>query len=170
MTIQAPVPPAESLRAFFRNHASGVAIVTGVNAASEPIGFTATSLTSLGTNPPLVSFNVAQGASFYQSLCEGAHVNLHSLTVENLDLAARLAGPREGRFSVADWTSDANGVPLFSAVSAILNCRILKVVEIEKNSVVIAEAISGQLGQAGEPLIYHSRAFKAGGQTLRQNG
>ena len=170
MTNPAPVAPAESLRAFFRNHASGVAIVTGINGEKEPIGFTATSLTSLGTTPPLVSFNVAQGASFYPSLLEGSHVNLHSLTVDNVDLAARLAGPREGRFAEADWTLDENGIPVFDATSAVLSCRILKVVEIEKNSVVIAEAINGRLGKSGEPLIYHSRAFKAGGQTLRQNG
>lgn len=160
---------AEALKGFFRNHASGVAIVTTLGPDGVPMGFTATSLTSLGTNPPLVSFNVAQGASFYSALKSGAQVNLHALTVENLELAVRLAGPREERFADGTWGADKNGVPLFEEAAAVLSCEILQVVEIEKNAVVIASAWSGEVFRSGVPLLYHQRSFVAGGVTLKSN-
>lgn len=160
---------AEALKGFFRNHASGVAIVTTTSELGQPMGFTATSLTSLGTNPPLVSFNVAQGASFYSALKTGVKVNLHALGVSNLDLAVRFAGPREQRFEGSDWQLDAAGVPQLAAVTALLHCEILQVVEIERNAVVIAKALGGVANQTQVPLVYHQRAFIAGGEILKSN-
>lgn len=169
MTNSDTESPAEALKAFFRNHASGVAIITGRSGDDSPIGFTATSLTSLGTNPPLVSFNVAQGASFYPHLVEGAFVNLHALAVENLELAIALAGPREERFQSANWHRDSNQVPVFHGATAVLHCKILKVVEVESNAVVIVQALDGFAGDGSTPLLYHQRAFIAGGKILKSN-
>lgn len=160
---------AEALKGFFRNHASGVAIVTTISADGLPMGFTATSLTSLGTNPPLVSFNVAQGASFYATLQEGVKVNLHALSVENLELAVRLAGPREDRFPAGSWQEGEFGVPRFGDVTALLTCEILRVIEVERNAVVIAKALGGEVFEPGVPLVYHQRAFVAGGAILKSN-
>lgn len=160
---------AEALKGFFRNHASGVAIITTLSQAGEPLGFTATSLTSLGTNPPLVSFNVAQGASFYSALRTGVRVNLHALGVDNLQLAQRLAGPREQRFLDDDWQIDDSATPRLNDVVALLSCEILQVVEIEKNAVVIAQALAGEVLRPGVPLLYHQRAFVAGGAVLASN-
>lgn len=161
---------AEALKGFFRNHASGVAIITGLDLAGGPLGFTATSLTSLGTKPPLVSFNVAQGASFYKSLLVGRRVNLHALGLSNLELASRLAGPREHRFELDNWRPDTNGVPVFEGTVAILHCEILQIVEVEQNAVVIVRALDGEQFAPETPLLYHQRAFIAGGELLRSNG
>lgn len=169
MSIPEQQTSAEALKSFFRNHASGIAVITTLSPLGDPMGFTATSLTSLGTNPPLVSFNVAQGASFYEALRTGVRVNLHALGADNLDLAIRFAGPREQRFASSNWHLDSSGSPVIDNVSATLNCEILQVVEIEKNAVVIAKAIDGAELRAQVPLLYHQRAFVAGGAVLSSN-
>ena len=50
--------PVEALRASFSRHASGVSVITLVDADKKAIGFTASSMTSLGANPPLASFSM----------------------------------------------------------------------------------------------------------------
>ena len=65
---------SEALKAAFRRHASGVAVITTVDNKGEPIGFTATSMTSLGSNPALVTFNVARGSSSWPALSEAAYL------------------------------------------------------------------------------------------------
>ena len=55
--------PSEALKAVFRRHASGVSVITMTGENLRPVGFTATSMTSLGSNPALASFNVASGSS-----------------------------------------------------------------------------------------------------------
>ena len=48
-------------RSVFRQHAAGVAVITAQG--SHPVGFTATSLTSVAADPPLLSFGVGTGSS-----------------------------------------------------------------------------------------------------------
>lgn len=56
-----PASP-DLLRSVFRRHAAGVAVVTARGGAG-PVGFTATSLTSVSADPPLVSFGISTGSS-----------------------------------------------------------------------------------------------------------
>jgi flavin reductase (DIM6/NTAB) family NADH-FMN oxidoreductase RutF len=161
---------SDALRAAFRTHGSGVAIVTSVADDGQPVGFTATSITSLGTNPPLISFNVAQGASFYSVLCrQGAKIAIHTLGAENHDLAVKLSGDRDQRFSGDSWVRGPHNLPVFPAASAVLIGQIRKVVEIERNAVVIADALIGSAGDTSTPLIYFQRGYLAGGERLSDN-
>ena len=161
---------SDALRAAFRTHGSGVAIVTSVATDGEPVGFTATSITSLGATPPLISFNVAQGASFYSVLCRPeAKIAIHTLSAENHDLAVKLSGDREQRFTDVDWVRGPHNLPIFTQVSAVLIGQIRQVVEIERNAVVIADALSAAAGDTSTPLIYFQRGYLAGGERLSDN-
>jgi len=161
---------SDALRAAFRTHGSGVAIVTSVTAEGEPVGFTATSITSLGATPPLISFNVAQGASFYSVLCRPeAKIAIHTLSAENHDLAVKLSGDREQRFTDVHWVRGPHNLPIFPQVSAVLIGQIRQVVEIERNAVVIADALSAATGESETPLIYFQRGYLAGGERLSDN-
>ncbi|MEZ7856628.1 MAG: flavin reductase family protein, partial [Aquiluna sp.] len=68
----------EGLKAVFRNHATGIAIVTAADSDLKPIGFTASSVTSLGSTPPLISLNISQGASSYPHVSTGKLVAVHT--------------------------------------------------------------------------------------------
>ncbi|MEY4740501.1 MAG: hypothetical protein RL402_26, partial [Actinomycetota bacterium] len=102
-SLKFPVIGSDALKTAFRMHASGVAIITSHDDDGNPIGFTATSVTSLGSNPPLVSFNIARGSSSYPQLIVGREVALHTLSAKNLELAQRMAGPKEERFTQGDF-------------------------------------------------------------------
>jgi flavin reductase (DIM6/NTAB) family NADH-FMN oxidoreductase RutF len=161
---------ADSLRAAFREHASGVTIVTAVDLEGKPVGFTASSVTSLGSNPPLVSFNVAQGASFYDVLCQPeAKVALHMLSSDNLELAQRLSGDREQRFEADNWQRGPHNLPIFHGTPAVLIGQIRRVVEIERNAVVIVDALMSKTEPSKAPLIYFQRGYLAGGERLTDN-
>jgi flavin reductase (DIM6/NTAB) family NADH-FMN oxidoreductase RutF len=159
---------ADALRATFRKHASGVAIITGTDQSGSPIGFTATSVTSLGSNPPLVSFNIAQGSSSYSQLTIGKLVGLHTLGADDVELAQRLAGPKDARFT-DDHITGPEGVPVFPCVSSILLGRIVNRFEVESNAVVVFRVESGWEGQDKSPLLYFQRGYLAAGERLRDN-
>lgn len=151
---------AEALRAIFRKHASGVSVITMVDADQNPIGFTATSMTSLGANPPLASFNVASGSSSWPALCAAKYVAIHSLTVENVDLAKKMAAAHELRFLGDDWMRGPHNLPIFKTASGALIAKIREIHSVEANAVVIVEIEEGLVGAEGNPLIYHQRAYK----------
>ena len=95
--------PSEALKAAFRRHASGVAIITTKSESGEPVGFTATSMTSLGSNPAMVTFNVARGSSSWPALSKASHLALHMLGASNIELAKKMAEDHTKRFLDADW-------------------------------------------------------------------
>ena len=158
--------PVEALKGTFRRHASGVAVLTTLDKDGAPVGFTATSVTSLGANPPLISFNVARGASSWPAISTAQYVAMHTLGEENLALAKKMADDHTKRFSDDDWAAGPKGLPIFNDVTSVLIVEILQVVNIEKNAVVIAKVVEGLLGLEQRALLYHERSYVVPGEIL----
>jgi flavin reductase (DIM6/NTAB) family NADH-FMN oxidoreductase RutF len=158
--------PVEALRASFRRHASGVSVITLRDANAQPIGFTATSMTSLGANPPLASFNVSQGSSTFPSLEVGKYVAIHTMGAGTVELAQRMAADHTQRFVPNDWHEGPYGVPVFPAATSILVARIRDIHNIENNAVVIVDIIEGLAGTEDEALLYYQRSYMKPGDKL----
>ena len=160
MALNPEPNPIDALKAVFRRHASGVSVITLTSEAGEPIGFTATSMTSLGATPPLASFNVASGASTWPHLCAAKYVAIHTLGTDNVALAQKMAADHTKRFLDSDWKRGKHDLPIFEAASAVLICRIREIHNVESNAVVIVEIENGLIGAETNPLIYHERSYK----------
>lgn len=158
--------PSEGLKAAFRRHASGVAVITLLSPEGEPVGFTATSVTSLGSNPPLVSFNVARGSSTWPHLLEAKHVAIHTLGATNLALAQRMAADHTQRFVPSDWQRGPHELPVFTTATSALICRVREIHNVENNAVVIVDVEQTLLGQEDDALLYHQRHYLKPGESL----
>ena len=150
----------EALKQTFRRHASGVAVLTTRDDEGNPVGFTATSVTSLGATPPLVSFNVARGSSSWAALESAEYVALHTLGVENIELAQRMAADHSQRFIHGDWKFDERQLPIFDGVTSVLILKIREIVKIEANAVLIGDVVDGFIGAEQQPLIYFQRGYR----------
>lgn len=151
--------PSEALKAAFRRHASGVAIITTKDESGGPVGFTATSMTSLGSNPALVTFNVARGSSSWPALSRATHLALHILGEKNLELARKMAADHTQRFLADDWAFSEFGLPVFQEVTAVLFAKVREYHAIEQNAVFITEVVSGCLGADDKALLYNQRNY-----------
>lgn len=147
-------------RSVFRRHAAGVAVITA--AGSRPVGFTATSLTSVAAEPPLLSFGVSNGSSSWPTIAEAGHVGVHVLGEHQEELAGTFARSGADRFAEpTSWRTGPHGVPLLDAVSAWLVCRVVARVPAGDHHLVIAEAVAGDPEGPGRPLVYHQGRFNA---------
>jgi flavin reductase (DIM6/NTAB) family NADH-FMN oxidoreductase RutF len=158
--------PVEALKGTFRRHASGVAVLTTTGPDGGPVGFTATSVTSLGANPPLISFNVARGASSWPAISTAKYVAMHTLGEENLAFARKMATDHTKRFADDDWTIGPYGLPIFDSVTSVLIVEVLQIVAIENNAVVISKVVEGLLGREQRALLYHERSYVVPGDIL----
>ncbi|QNP62038.1 flavin reductase family protein [Streptomyces genisteinicus] len=163
--VAAPVEPVPAgpdtpglLRSVFRRHAAGVAVITAHG--ERPVGFTATSLTSVAAEPPLVSFGIGTGSSSWPVLAEADHVGVHVLGEHQDDLAARFARSGVDRFAEpTGWRTGPQGVPVLDGVLAWLVGRVVARVPAGDHSIVIAEIVDGGHGPEGSPLLYHQGRF-----------
>ncbi|MER7918470.1 MULTISPECIES: flavin reductase family protein [unclassified Streptomyces] len=149
------------LRSTFRRHAAGVAVITARGAAG-PAGFTATSLTSVSAEPPMISFGVGTGASSWPAIAEADHIGVHILGEHQGDLAATFARSGADRFGAPTaWRDGPEGVPVLDDVLAWLVCRIVARVPAGDHRIVLAEVVLGDPTGGGRPLLYHQGRFTA---------
>ncbi|MFE7466531.1 flavin reductase family protein [Streptomyces sp. NPDC057499] len=159
--IDTPVQASpDLLRSVFRQHAAGVAVITA--AGDRPVGFTATSLSSVAADPPLISFGAGTGSSSWPVLAEAEHVGVHILGEDQRELAATFARSGADRFGPStSWRSGPEGVPLLDGVLAWLVCRVVARVPAGDHRIVIAQAVAGDPAGSGRPLLYHQGRFNA---------
>ncbi len=147
------------LRSVFRRHAAGVAVITA-RGASGPVGFTATSLSSVSAEPPLLTFGVGTGASSWPALSEAEHVGVHILGEHQQELAATFARSGADRFAApTGWRTGPEGVPVLDDVLAWLVCRVVARVPAGDHRIVVAEVVVGDPSGAGRPLLYHQGRY-----------
>ncbi|MFE1106786.1 flavin reductase family protein [Streptomyces rochei] len=154
-----PLATADLLRSAFRRHAAGVAVITARGEAGR-VGFTATSLTSVSTAPPLLSFGIGTGSSSWPVVSEAEYVGVHVLGEHQEDLAATFARSGADRFAEPTaWRDGPEGVPVLDGVLAWLVCRIVGRVPAGDHRVVLAEVLLGDPEGAGRPLLYHQGRY-----------
>jgi flavin reductase (DIM6/NTAB) family NADH-FMN oxidoreductase RutF len=147
------------LRSVFRRHAAGVAVITA-QGGHGPVGFTATSLTSVSAEPPVISFGIGLGASSWPAIAESDHVGVHVLGEHQRELAVTFARSGADRFAApTGWREGPEGVPVLDGVLAWLVCRVVARVPAGDHRIVLAEVVLGDPSGAGRPLLYHQGRF-----------
>ncbi|MFE1013971.1 flavin reductase family protein [Streptomyces sp. NPDC058794] len=159
--LTAPPPAtAELLRSAFRRHAAGVAVITARGDAG-PVGFTATSLTSVSAEPPLLSFGIGTGSSSWPAVSAAEYVGVHVLGEHQEEMAATFARSGADRFAAPTaWRDGPEGVPVLDGVLAWLVCRVVARVPAGDHRIVLAEVLFGDPGGAGRPLLYHQGRYE----------
>ncbi|WP_176395237.1 flavin reductase family protein [Streptomyces sp. CAI-17] len=148
------------LRAAFRRHPAGVAVITA--RGSRLAGFTATSLTSVSAEPPLVSFGVGTASGSWPVIAEAEHVGVHLLGEHQRELAGLFARSGADRFAPPTrWREGPEGVPLLESVPVWLVCRVVARVPAGDHRVVVAEVVAGDPAGPGRPLVHHDGCYNA---------
>ncbi|MFE0465218.1 flavin reductase family protein [Kitasatospora sp. NPDC058965] len=154
----AAVPP-ELFRQAFRRHPAGVVVIT-VDAGRGPAGFTATSLTSLSLDPPLVSFGIATGSSSWPHLRDAGTAVVNFLGDDQEPLARRFATSGIDRFAEPTrWHRLSGGEPALDGTAGRLTVRIEQLVTAGDHRLVLARVEQAWLPPAGRPLLYHDGRY-----------
>ena len=155
---------ADVYRTALRRHPAGVAIIT-LMAEVGPVGFTATSLTSLSLDPPLVCFNITDTSSSISALREANSVIVHLLGVYQHDVARRFSQSAEHRFSdTGSWSRLDTGEPLLSGTPTWLRTAVQQLIPAGDSTLVICSVKHVHCDDRNgtpAPLIYHDGTFLA---------
>ena len=150
----------QSFLEVFRRHGAGVAIVTLRKPSGEPTGFTATSLASLSLLPPRASFNMSIMASSYPAISSADSLLLHTLSVDNLDLAKKFSGEASERFSGIDLLDGPDGLPLLPGASGYLHAKIVDRHTVGDAAMIAVEILSGGIASDTNALVYQHQDYR----------
>ncbi|MFE9749490.1 flavin reductase family protein [Saccharothrix saharensis] len=146
-------------RRVFRRHPAGVVVVT-VDAEHGPAGFTATSLTSVSAEPPLVCFGISAGSSSWPHVRDATSVVVNFLGAHQEDVARRFATHGVDRFAAPTrWRRLAGGEPVLDGTAGWLRAEVEALVPVGDHHLVLARVTATDLRDATPPLLYHDGRY-----------
>ena len=165
MTTESFAPGAarqRELRSALGAFASGVTVVT-CRGPHGPLGFTASSFTSVSLDPPLVLWCPSILSLRHDAFVSAHHFAIHVLAVHQTDLALRFAA-RADDFNGIAWRESDRGVPQFGDCLARLDCRHFAAHGAGDHTIVIGQ-IEQVTHRPGSPLVFARGAYHGLSQT-----
>lgn len=161
----APVS-ADDFRSGMRRLAGGVCVLTS-ELDGEPVGLTATAVTSLCAEPPRLLACVNKNVFAHAAIVGSGSVCINVLPTDAVDLAKRFAGMLPGvagdaRFEGIEWHRHPGGAPVLDGALVSFQCHVGEIVPANSHSILICDVVGVVLGDAaGVPLVYANGQFRA---------
>lgn len=162
------VPPAEcaTFREFCARFASGVTVATVSDSDGNPFGLTASSLTAVSLNPPLILVCIGHNSGVLPQFRKSTHFAVNILREGQEPLSNRFATINVDRFAGVGWKPGKGGSPLLLDCLAQVECLTHKIVDAGDHAVFFGEVIDGSLGDVGAlgaagPLLYFNRGYRS---------
>lgn len=156
--VTAPVD-ATRFREAMARFPSGVAIVATVDDQGRPHGFTASSLCSVSSTPPLVSVCLATSARCYPVFAASRRFTVNVLNAEQSQLARTFAGQSTHKFTGVAFEQSPGGTVSLDGAVAILDCDVYDRHRAGDHVILIGEVRAVAIGLAHEPALYWNRDF-----------
>jgi flavin reductase (DIM6/NTAB) family NADH-FMN oxidoreductase RutF len=149
--------------AAFRNHPSGVAVITA-DVGDGPVALTATSVSSVSVSPPVLVFSLSAKSSSTPTIRSAETAVVHLLSADTVHLARLCSTSGVDRFADRSaWSSLPTGEPRYKAAPVWIRGRLAGEMRVGNSSVIALEALeiafssSDEVGY--EPLVYHNRTW-----------
>lgn len=150
------------LRDTMGQFASGVTVVTGVDAAG-PIGFTCQSFHSVSLEPALVSFSVMTSSTSYQRLRETGRFCVNVLAHGQDPLSNQFARRGADKWAGVEWGASAGGNPVLGGTLMWVDCELRDEHEAGDHYIVVGavKELSPVEWHQGEPLVFFKGRYRS---------
>ncbi|MEV7691738.1 flavin reductase family protein [Microbacterium sp. NPDC089189] len=156
---------ADDFKALFRGHPGGVAVITA-EGPNGPVALTATSVSSVSAEPPLLIFSVSALSSATPAILGAETIVVHLLDSADLDVAKLASTSGIDRFADTErWSRLTTGEPVYHGVRAWVRCAIIERMNAGGSTVIAAHALQSDIardvvpGESGDALVYHNRTW-----------
>ena len=157
----APAFGSDDFRAALAMFATGVTIVTALDASGAPIGLTANSFNSVSIEPPLVLWSLSRQAGSMPAFERGSHYAINILAAGQHALAQRFATKEVDRFEGVAFRAGASGVPVLDGAAAVFECFNRSRYEEGDHVIFVGEVEHCVHRPGASPLLYHGGKFYA---------
>ena len=140
--------------------ATGVTIVTALDADGTPAGLTANSFTSVSLDPPLLLVCVANTAGTAPILRGAGHFGVNVLQIGQQPASNRFAAKGEDRFANLPWAPGQTGVPLLGHSLVSFECQRESLHEAGDHFILVGRVVRAQFEPHRDPLLYFRGKYR----------
>ena len=162
--LQHPEFDSSIFRDVVGRFASGVSVIT-TNDEGHDFGMTASAMSSLSLNPPMILICVNRSAASRQAISHARVFGVNILHEDQASLAVHFATPKADKFNALSVSRGAMGCPRLEGVLAWLECEVVEEVQGGTHSVYFGK-VKEAAARDGRPLAYFRGQF---GQLYSRN-
>lgn len=140
--------------------ATGVTVVTAMNADGQAIGLTANSFTSVSLDPPLLLVCVANGAGSAAVLRSADRFAVNVLQIGQQPTSNRFAGKGEDRFAQTPWEIGEFGTPVLTGSLSSFECARDAVHEGGDHFILVGRVLKAIFEPRRDPLLYFRGKYR----------
>lgn len=163
MSVDAPA--RSTLRAALGRFATGVTIVTCVDAQGHSVGLTVNSFGALSLEPALVLWSLRDVSPSVQAFAGAHHFAVNVLAETQVELSRRFASPVADKFGHGVWHVGLGGVPVLNEAAAVFECALVSEQKAGDHLLFIGQVQRFAEGSA-PPLLFHAGRYHRLGDTL----
>lgn len=162
----AALPNADQSGVIFREGMSRVAAAVHIITTDGPFGkagLTATAVSSLSAEPPMLLACVKRSASAAPVLRQNGVFVVNTLAASHRELADLFAG-RSGirgaeRFDTQNWLRGETGAPILPDALVSFECRVAQIIDESTHDIIIGNVVCVRLGDKSPHLLYADRNY-----------
>ena len=163
MTAASTTVLADDLRRALGHFATGVTVVSTLSDEGEPVGTTASAVSALSLDPPLVLVCLDRGSETLNALGARGRFAVNVLSEDQRHLSDNFARRGDG----ANWAdvvhrADDGGPPRLDGALAVIDCVLERRVEGGDHEIVVGRVGELELGEPSlRPLVHFRGAYQA---------
>jgi flavin reductase (DIM6/NTAB) family NADH-FMN oxidoreductase RutF len=142
----------DEFRNVIGHFATGVTVITTLH-DGQPLGTTASAVTSLSLEPPMLLVALNQESATGQAVASTGHFAVNILGEGQEDIAVRFARKAPDKFDGVATDAGASGDPLLGDAIATLECRVVERTTGGTHVVFFGE-VERASARSGAPLAY----------------
>lgn len=165
-------PDSRAFRDALGSFATGVTIVTAIDAEGRDVGLTASSFNSVSLDPPMILWSLARSSQNMEAFREAAHFAVHILAADQEPLSNRFAKSGTDKFADVPLERGEDGVPLLTGCSARFECSTAYQYEGGDHIIFVGEVTRFDRYER-PPLLFHGGRYALAArkaQALSANG
>ena len=140
--------------------ATGVTVVTCVDAQGQPFGLTANSFTSVSLDPPLLLVCIARQARCAPALIAAEHFAVNVLQTGQEPASIRFRPATEDRFGQPPWSTGETGAPLLMESLCVFECGRHAVHDGGDHDILIGEVVRASFDPSAGPLLFFRGRYR----------
>lgn len=132
---------------------TGITIVTARVPRGRAVGITASSVTSLSLDPPMLLVCVGRDAEIHDVLLEAERFGVNVLAADQIDLARRFAQRERQHLEEGELVTSPGGAPMIPGSLARIECRRRARLDGGDHTIITGTLEWSEVGE-GRPLCY----------------
>jgi flavin reductase (DIM6/NTAB) family NADH-FMN oxidoreductase RutF len=140
--------------------ATGVTVVTCLDAKGKPAGLTVNSFTSVSLDPPLLLVCIAKAAASAGALTAATHFAINVLQTGQQPASIRFSTRDQDRFGATPWSCGEAGAPILKDSLGVFECERFAVYDGGDHHILVGQVVKASFDAGVDPLLFFRGRYR----------